>query len=434
MSNPYPIWTNRSDTEPLWAAEIRLVPSLEAFFVMRHAIRSKVSEALRRSGVDAYIGVTPANIVYLAGFQSPFLELSWQMTGTDLVIIPAAIDCPPALIVSEYAEPEARAATDIADIRTYSLWTECRDFRLVSGREDPRPAILQLPEQYRPDDISGLIEAIFDDRGLSPGRIGTDMVSMRHGSFLAFQRAFPAVEWVDCEPRLYESRRIKAPFEIKRLKQAAALFDEGVGHAAARLQAGQTLGDIRAAFEAGVQTGADRMGISSVVQDTFFFPHLGTGHGAPAQSGDIVKLDCGVKVDGYWSDACRHVSIGPPSDTKRLIHEALLAGHAAARARIGPGAVLGDIYDAAIRAVRKAGLPNYSRGHVGHSIGLDGQIEEPPFIGPNPERLEPGMVICLELPYYPPDVGGFNIEDMILITEAGYEMLTHLPRDLMQVG
>ena len=83
--------------------------------------------------------------------------------------------------------------------------------------------------------------------------------------------------------------------------------------------------------------------------------------------------------------------------------------------------------------MRSHGLPNYSRGHFGHSIGMDDQTEEPPFIGPNDSVLEPGMVMCLELPYYPADVGGFNIEDMILVTESGHEVLTTLPRDLVSL-
>ena len=92
-----------------------------------------------------------------------------------------------------------------------------------------------------------------------------------------------------------------------------------------------------------------------------------------------------------------------------------------------------EVYTAALQSVRENGLPNYSRGHFGHSIGMDDQVEEPPFIGPNNSVLEPGMVICLEVPYYPADVGGFNIEDVILITDDGCEVLTKSPRDLRQV-
>jgi Xaa-Pro aminopeptidase len=105
------------------------------------------------------------------------------------------------------------------------------------------------------------------------------------------------------------------------------------------------------------------------------------------------------------------------------------AGYEAARSLLRPGVRMREVYDAGLVAVREAGLPQYSRGHFGHSIGLDNHQEEPPFIGPNDVEIRANMVLCLEVPFYPPDVGGFNIEDMFLITDTGAESLTHLRRD-----
>lgn len=151
------------------------------------------------------------------------------------------------------------------------------------------------------------------------------------------------------------------------------------------------------------------------------------------QRGDIVKLDCGACVDGYSSDGCRHACLGAPTLEQRIVYNALVAGFGKGLSLIGPGRTMRDVYEAAISVVRDTGLPNYSRGHFGHSIGLDDQTEEPPFIGPSDAVLEPGMVVYLELPYYPSDLGGFNIEDMLLITDDGHEVMTRCDRDFRKL-
>ncbi len=397
---------------------------------MHADLRKRLQGNLKAARVDVYIACTPSNVHYTSGFQSAFIDLSWQMTGTDLVIVPADEALAPALIVSEYCAPDAAAQSDIADVRTYSMWTEGRDFALLSRAE---PQIVARPEQYDTAEIFGLIADVLTERGLKDARIGSDLGLMKHETFEGLRQAFPGNELIDCRQILYEARRLKHPGEIERLRQAAKLFDAGVGQAGRNLKIGQTLDDIKSDFEAGVAEAARAPGMGTC-QSTFFFPHLGTGAPGPAKRGDIVKLDCGAKVDGYWSDGCRHFCLGAPSAEQRLVHDALMAGFLSAEPLLAPGAVIGEVFQAAISAVRANGLPGYSRGHVGHSIGMDDQTEEPPFLGPNGQVLEAGMVVCLELPYYPADVGGFNIEDMFLITETGHEVLTHLPREMVEVA
>ena len=98
-----------------------------------------------------------------------------------------------------------------------------------------------------------------------------------------------------------------------------------------------------------------------------------------------------------------------------------------------PGATMREVYIAAVEAVRSLGFPNCSRGHVGHSMGLDDQIEKPPCIGPNDTVLETGMVFALEVPYYPAGLGGFNIEEVMLITDDGVETFIQSPRTLTEL-
>lgn len=400
---------------------------------MHAELRKRLQRNLRVQGVDVYIACTPSNVHYTSGFQSSFLDLSWQMTGTDMVVLPSDEDLEPAIIVSEYCAPLAAGSSDIQDIRAYSMWTEGRDFKTVAGSTGAVNSPLQRPEQYEPREIFALLKSILQDRGLDAARIGTDVALMKHGTFEWFRQTFPDRHLIDCENILYGARKLKHPQEIERLTRAAALFDIGVEHAVSRIHTGQTADMMRYDFEAGVAATLRQRPELGVCQNSFFFPHIGRGADAKAETGAIIKLDCGVKLDGYWSDACRHFCFGRPSANQQFVHDALRAGFEAALALIRPGVAMRDIYNAAMESVRNRGLHAYSRGHVGHSIGMDDQTEEPPFIGPNDTVLEPGMVICLELPFYPPDVGGFNIEDMILVTETGHTVLTHLSRDLVSL-
>jgi len=397
-------------------------------------VRNRLRKNLSAAGVDVYIACTPANVTYASGFRSAFIDLSWQMTGTDMVVVPVDPALDPAIIVSDYCRPDAAAQSDITDIRSYTMWTENRSYADVSGQSGgPKARIVPRPEQYDPDEIFAVIRSVLEDRGLADARIGSDLNLMKHGTYKALRRVFPNNELVDCEDILYETRRIKHADEIRRLRRAALLFDAGFENAIAELHEGQRLDEIRASFDAGVFATQRIDPGEGLAERTFFFPHIGKGSNTIVRQGDIVKLDCGAKVDGYWSDACRYVCLGQPDENQKRVHDAILAGYETGFAMLKPGMVMRDIYDAILTTVRSRGLPNYSRGHFGHSVGMDDQVEEPPFIGPNDSVLEAGMVMSLEVPFYPADVGGFNIEDNILITEDGCEALTKLPWALRSV-
>ena len=93
-----------------------------------------------------------------------------------------------------------------------------------------------------------------------------------------------------------------------------------------------------------------------------------------------------------------------------------------------------EIFELALSTARRWGLDWYSRGHMGHTIGPGPRGEQPPFISAAEEGVfEPNMVICLEAPLYVGGLGGFQIEEKILITENGYEFLITLPREMMEI-
>jgi Xaa-Pro dipeptidase len=160
-------------------------------------------------------------------------------------------------------------------------------------------------------------------------------------------------------------------------------------------------------------------------------PTLAGGRLAP---GCTVKFDAQVRVSHYFSDVGRTFVVGAPLPEQRRIYEGLMEAHERARERLRPGVRVCDVFQAAMEPLRKRGFRRYSRGHFGHSIGLDPKCEEPPFVSAVETRpLEPGMVLSIETPFYCRGLASIQLEDVCLITAEGHEALTRLPRELVAV-
>jgi Xaa-Pro aminopeptidase len=150
-------------------------------------------------------------------------------------------------------------------------------------------------------------------------------------------------------------------------------------------------------------------------------------------AGDLVVLDFGGVLDGYCSDLTRTVSIGPPSPEARRIYAAVSEAQDAAVAAVRPGVSAVSIDAAARNVLQERGLGDAFGHGTGHGLGLD--IHEEPRISrhgsdPAPVELQPGMVFTIEPGAYLAGWGGVRIEDDVLVTETGCEVLTSVPKEL----
>lgn len=149
------------------------------------------------------------------------------------------------------------------------------------------------------------------------------------------------------------------------------------------------------------------------------------------EDGDLVRMDIGCSLHGYFSDMARTVIAGRPSDEQAQRYDALLKGEQAQLALLKPGIAVKDLYHVAMETVRKGALPGYQRNHCGHGIGLS--PHEFPTITPDADTIvEPGMVFCVETPYYEIGWGGMMVEDTAIVTDTGCELLTASSRALVQ--
>jgi Xaa-Pro aminopeptidase len=165
-------------------------------------------------------------------------------------------------------------------------------------------------------------------------------------------------------------------------------------------------------------------------------PHHRAGDRA-LETGDLVVLDFGGVLGGYCSDLTRTVSVGQPSPEAIRLHAAVRDAQAAAIEAVRPGMTTTDVDGAARQVLVAHGLGEAFGHGTGHGLGLDvhedPRVSRPQSDAP-PERLEPGMVFTIEPGAYVPGFGGVRIEDDVLVTETGCQVLTSVPRDLRVCG
>lgn len=160
-------------------------------------------------------------------------------------------------------------------------------------------------------------------------------------------------------------------------------------------------------------------------------PHPLCRDAAP-QPGDCILIDAGAPLEMYQSDMTRTVFFRQVSAEMERVYQMVLAANLAGIAAVRPGRTAAQV-DAAARAViEEAGYGPFFTHRTGHGIGL--HLHEAPAVGPGSDTvLEEGMIFSVEPGVYLPGRGGVRIEDLVLVTAGGAEVLNRLPKDLRVV-
>ena len=400
----------------------------------------RIRAELRASGAAAYVAFTPSNIRYVTGFGSYFVSEWWRMHGTVLAVVPADDSRPISLVVSDFESMTARTAAPDVDQHTYRLWVDLGTAADLAGE---RPPGTPRPEQYDERDLTRAVADALAAAGAdrAGARLATDMPHLTLSAQGRLLAASPQAELVDLTDAMYRIRAVKEPWEVEALRRGVELSEAGMTHAARSLEDGMTARDVRLLYQAGVIEAARRDDRYAGFTDSWVLPTVGTttsaSYGAAAgglRRGDLVKFDCGATVDGYRSDGGRTFAYGPPGDEAARLHGVLREAQDIACRALRPGAVIADVFAAAISHVHSHGYPAYNRGHIGHSIGIDTFHEEPPYLSATcTDLVQPGMVFAVELPTYTPDVGAIMIEDLVVTTEDEPQRLHTLTHDLVVV-
>ena len=236
-----------------------------------------------------------------------------------------------------------------------------------------------------------------------------------------------------------ELRIIKDSAELSALRESASRIADVAEAAFGAVRAGVTERQVAGTIEAALrEAGYERIAFDTIVASG---PNAALPHHRAADrrlaAGDLVVLDFGGVLDGYCCDLTRTVSVGPPSAEALRVHTAVREAQSAAIAAVRPGVLASDVDAAARRVLDSHGLGEAFGHGTGHGLGLDVH-EEPRISRVRPDAaavpLEAGMVFTIEPGAYLPGWGGVRIEDDVLVTEDGCEVLTSSPRNLLSLN
>ncbi len=243
---------------------------------------------------------------------------------------------------------------------------------------------------------------------------------------------------VDTERLVERERLVKGPEEVAILREAGRRLS-GVAHDLARhVRAGRPESVIAAELDHAIRlAGFERPAFETIVASG---PRSAMPHARPEnrilEAGDWVVLDFGGVYDGYCVDLTRMASVGAPGPDLERCHAAVLEAVEAALGAVRPGQPASSVDEAARQALARRRLDEAFGHSTGHGLGLE--VHEEPRVGRAagsgpPVVLEPGMVFTVEPGVYLPGIGGVRIEDDVVVTPGGFELLTEVPRSLIVV-
>lgn len=223
-------------------------------------------------------------------------------------------------------------------------------------------------------------------------------------------------------------REIKDKDEIEAIRQAVRLAERAFGVVRAAMTRSQREKEIADALDHQIRRFGGR-GCSFTpivgVGDRAALPHYRPGN-LRVEESNLLLIDWGAFGPLYLSDLTRVLITGRPTKKLRTVYETVLKAQRAAIASIGPGVLMEDVDATARSIIRDAGYGKRFGHSLGHGIGLE--IHEQPRLAARQKRpLKPGMVVTVEPGIYLPGWGGVRLEDDVLVTSKGHEILSSVP-------
>jgi Xaa-Pro aminopeptidase len=238
-------------------------------------------------------------------------------------------------------------------------------------------------------------------------------------------RRIPSARIASATPLLSELRMRKDPDELALIRAAIVITLEAIRRVMGEAEKGTTEKDLlkQAAWIAGL-AGASLDGTVQFGANTAV-PHAGAGS-ARLRSADVILFDLVAEVRGYHSDISRTFAFGAPSSRFQQIFGIVRRAQEEAIRAVRPGTSAGSVDEAARSFIRRSGFGRYFTHRLGHGFGL--QVHEPPYlVGGNSLPLREGMTLTVEPGIYLPGEFGVRLEDDVLVTAAGAEVLSAAP-------
>ncbi len=354
-------------------------------------VLGKVSSSLPREGLAAVVAMSPENTAYLGGFLVPSMRI---IRGRLVMCVVTPGDS--CQVVADMEESYTRACTALSKVRAYNEFTET-----------PMVALADTLRQM----------------GVAGQQVGIELDSISAGAYKELVGLLPRTRFVDAGPFFLKMRAVKTPSEIEALRTVGRAADGAHKAVAAKARPGMTEMDVALLLmEHLLHSGADdirQLVIGSGERSTHANPYAGD---RVLAAGDVMRVDIYAQFRNYLSDCARTYVVGQPSRAAEDLWKRMLEARRACLEMIGPGARTAAIYRVFHDKFTAWGLRPIN--FVGHGLGLT--LHEDPYVGRYGDWvLEAGQVLCIE-PYVvlASEGRGFQVEDEVLVTARGYELLT----------
>lgn len=260
-------------------------------------------------------------------------------------------------------------------------------------------------------------------------RIGYESDAILESNFSAISEELEKrgydFHWVRADGLVEKLRAVKSPEEIELLKKAFEITVETFERVAPTIQAGQTEAEVAwKIHQSFVELGAEGPAFPTIVAAGVHAarPHHEPGE-AVIQDGQSIIIDMGAKYHGYCADLTRTVWVGEPDPRLKKVYPVVAQAVEEAFERLGPGTSCADLDAAARSYIEAHGFGEAFSHSLGHGVGL--RVHESPSSSKRSrDLLQPGNTLTIEPGAYFPEWGGVRVEDVVLVTEDGFEILT----------
>jgi Xaa-Pro aminopeptidase len=262
-------------------------------------------------------------------------------------------------------------------------------------------------------------------------RLAFESASTTYAAYENMGTKMSEVELIPAPDLFGELRMVKTPEEIGKIRKACAIADACFGHLTRLIQPGLTEYDLQIELEFYLRRAGAGIAFEPIVVsgERSARPH-GKASDKPLEVGDFVTMDFGANVEGYNSDLTRTIVVGEATERHREVYGQVLLAEMAAIEAMKPGVRAADVDALARRILDEKGLAQYFGHGLGHGLGRI--VHDTGRMGATSEDvMAPGQVWTVEPGVYIPGFGGVRIEDDVVITETGVEVLTSAPKELL---
>lgn len=381
----------------------------------------RIKELLRKKGLDGAIVSSPENFHYVTGFGGHQHTVSRQ-PGFTLAVMRADDKVPTHLTTMDFeaATFRIKAAGLNFVVDPYDTWVG-----LKTWDEIAHGAV--VPDKTAMESSMDKLVQFMKACDLANKKVGVELDYLPVPYYKSLTEKFPEAEFVDISDLFVYARSVKQPDEIEMFRKLCRIADHGFTEVSKIAKIGVSERELSQCFrEDVIKSGFCVPSAWSMFSTGPSGARLTLPGDGVVKDGDVVKFDAGVNAefDFYTTDTSRAWIIGNGDPALLKLKDRLYEGQRRMIAAAKPGLPINELYHTAYDYVKEM-FPCYRRGHQGHSISMGPATAEAPYINASETRpLEAGMILAMEVPCYIDGVNGFNIEDMVLITEDGCEVLT----------